>query len=57
MADEIRVITAGSRDVYEVIKSGDGLKVTIRESQNHDHKIELLRSVLPTLIKILQGFQ
>jgi hypothetical protein len=45
---------AGSHEVYEVLKSVDGLKVTIREAGNHDHKIELISSVLQTLIRALQ---
>jgi hypothetical protein len=48
------IITAGSRPVYEIVKSDDGLTVTIREAQNHEHKIDLISSVIPTLIRMLQ---
>lgn len=54
MPETIEVIKAGSREIYEVVKSEDGLKITIREAGNHDRKIELISSVLPTLIQALQ---
>jgi bifunctional ADP-heptose synthase (sugar kinase/adenylyltransferase) len=55
MADEkVQVIAAGSREVYEVVESGDGLLVTIRMAANHDHKIELANSAIPALIGALQ---
>ncbi len=54
MPENIEVITAGSHEVYEVVKSEDGLTITIREAGNHDHKIELISSVLPTLIRALK---
>ncbi len=57
MPEDIRVITAGRHDVYEVVKSEDGQRLTIREAQNHDHKIELISSVIPTLIQVLREIQ
>jgi len=54
MAEKIHSISAGSTRLYEVVESEDGLLVTIREAEDHSHKIELIGSVLPTLIEVLQ---
>ncbi len=48
------VITAGSKPIYEVEKSEDGTKVTIRFAENHENKFELAASVVPELINALQ---
>jgi hypothetical protein len=57
MPEQVHVIAAGSRPVYEVVTSEDGLTITIREAENHEHKIVLLSSVLGTLIRTLQGLR
>ncbi len=54
MSEEIHLIRAGSRPVYEVVVSEDRLLVTIREAEDHDHRVELISSVIPTLIEILR---
>ena len=53
---EIEVITAGNKEVYEVVKSDDGHTVTIRFAKNHEHKFDLPQSVVGTLIKALSKF-
>jgi hypothetical protein len=45
MPEEIHVIAAGSRPMYEVVKSADGSTVTIRAAGNHDNNIALTSSV------------
>jgi hypothetical protein len=47
-------IAAGSKELYEVVKSEDGLKVTIRYAQNPEKKIELDAGAVPELIGALQ---
>ena len=44
---------SGRHPVYEVVKSEDGLTVTIRLAENHDEKIDLMSSVIGTLIQTL----
>jgi hypothetical protein len=53
MPERIEVIHAGSRPVYEIVKSVDGLTITIRLAQHPEQKIDLISSVIPTLIQIL----
>ena len=57
MAEETHVIRAGGQPVYEIVVSDDRLLVTIREAENHEHKIELISSVIPTLIDMLRGLK
>lgn len=57
MAEIIRTIYAGRHPIYEVVKSEDGLTVTIRSAENHDHKIDLISSVVGTLIDVLTEFR
>jgi len=57
MPEEVHTIYAGSHPVYEVVKSADGLTVTIRLAENHDEKIDLMSSVLGTLIQTLREVQ
>jgi hypothetical protein len=57
MPETVRVIRAGSHPVYEVVKSEDGLTVTIRSAENHEEKIDLMSSVVGTLINVLQEFR
>jgi hypothetical protein len=57
MPEIVRVIRAGRHDVCEVVKSEDGLTVTIRSAENHDDKIDLMSSVVGTLIEVLQEFR
>ena len=54
MPEKVVDIYAGSHSVFQVVKSEDGLTVTIRLTENHDHKIDLISSVVPTLIRVLQ---
>ena len=54
MPEEIRPIRAGSNVIYEVVKSDDGQTITIRAAENHDEKIELMSSVVGTLIQVLR---
>ncbi len=54
MPEKIHTITAGSREVYELVESEDGLYLTIRDAANHDHQIRLTSSVVPILIQALK---
>lgn len=54
MPEEVRTIYAGSDPVYEVVKSEDGLRVTIRSAEDHSKKVDLMSSVVGTLISVLQ---
>ncbi|PYU36217.1 MAG: hypothetical protein DMG28_01260 [Acidobacteria bacterium] len=47
-------IAAGSKPIYEVEKSEDGTKVTIRYAENPEKKVEVAGSAIPDLIKVLQ---
>lgn len=57
MPEIVRVIYAGSHPVYEVVKSADGLTVTIRLAEHPEEKVELMSSVVGTLIDMLQEFR
>jgi hypothetical protein len=54
MPEIVHQIFAGSHPVYEVVKSADGLTVTIRSAEDHNKKIDLISSVVGTLINTLQ---
>lgn len=54
MAEQTYTITAGSKEVYEVIMSEDGAKLTIRLANNHDRSFDMVGSVLPVLIDTLR---
>jgi hypothetical protein len=56
MAEEVRQILAGARAIYEVVRSDDGQTITIRLAENHEDKIELMSSVVGTLIGVLREF-
>jgi hypothetical protein len=57
MAEEIlRTITAGSRDVYQIVRAENG-NIILRMAENHDTKIELISSVLGTLIQALRDVE
>ena len=57
MPKEVHTIYAGSHPVYEVVKSEDGLTVTIRLAENRNEKIDLMSSVIGTLIQTLKEVQ
>ena len=57
MAEKIHGISAGRHTLYEIVESEDGVSVVIREAENPDHQITLIRSVLPTLIEVLRGIK
>ena len=57
MPEEIQVIMAGSRPLYEVVKSEDGFLITIRNAENHADKIELMSSAIGPLVQILRDIQ
>jgi hypothetical protein len=54
MSEQVEVISAGSNPVYEVVVSEDRQTVTIREADNPERNIELISSVVGTLISVLQ---
>jgi hypothetical protein len=53
MEEKIHGISAGSHVLYEVVENTDEITITIREAENHENGITLIRSVLPTLIQVL----
>jgi len=57
MPEIVRQIFAGSRPVYDIVKSEDGLTITIRSSQDHAKKIELISSVVGTVIDALRDIK
>jgi hypothetical protein len=57
MPEVVRQIFAGSHPVYDIVKSADGLTITIRSSEDHTKKIDLISSVVGTLIKTLQEIE
>jgi len=54
MPEIMRQIFAGSHPVYDIVKSADGLTITIRSTEDHSKKIDLISSVVETLIRTLQ---
>jgi hypothetical protein len=54
MPEIVHQIFAGRHPVYEVVKSADGSTITIRLSEDHTKKIDLIPSVIGTLINTLQ---
>jgi hypothetical protein len=54
MPEIMRQIFAGSHPVYDIVKSADGLTITIRSTEDHSKKIDLISSVVGTLVRTLQ---
>lgn len=57
MPEIVRQIFAGRHPVYDIVKSADGGTITIRHSEDHTKKIELIASVVGTLINTLQEIE
>jgi hypothetical protein len=57
MPEIMRQIFAGRHPVYDVVKSGDGLTITIRSTEDHSKKIDLIPSVVGTLVRTLQEIE
>ena len=54
MPETVHQSFAGRHPVYDIVKSEDGLTITIRSSEDHTKKIDLISSVVGTLIDVLQ---
>jgi hypothetical protein len=54
MPEIVHHILAGGNPVYDIVKSEDGLTITIRSSDDHTKKIDIISSAVGTLIKTLQ---
>ncbi|MBZ5697768.1 MAG: hypothetical protein LAN18_04405 [Acidobacteriia bacterium] len=52
--NRIFTIAAGNRPAYEVEKSEDGLRVTIRLVEHPERSVEVAGSAVPELIRVLQ---
>jgi len=50
----IYTIAAGSREIWEVEKSEDGTKVTIRYANKPERNIEIAGGAINDLIRVLQ---
>jgi len=57
MPEIVHQIVAGGHPVYDIVKSEDGLTITIRSSEDHTQKIDLISSVLGKLIATLQKIE
>jgi hypothetical protein len=56
MAEQIFVVVARSRPVYEVVKSEDGSTLTIRSTSKLGHAISMPSEAVPSLIDALNAF-
>jgi hypothetical protein len=56
MAEQVFVVTAGDRPIYEVVKSEDGHTLTIRSAANHTHAVSMPSSAVHALIGALRQF-
>jgi hypothetical protein len=54
MPEIVHHILVGDNPVYDIVKSEDGLTITIRSSEDHTKKIDIISSAVGTLIKTLQ---
>jgi hypothetical protein len=57
MPEIVRQILAGRHPVYDIVKSADGLTITIRSTGDHSKKIDLISSVVGTLARTLQEIE
>jgi hypothetical protein len=57
MPEIMRQIVAGRHPVYDIVKSADGLTITIRSTEDHSKKIDLISSVVGTLVRSLQEIE
>ena len=54
MPEIVHQIFVGRHAIYDIVKSEDGLTITIRLSEDHTQKIDLISSIVGTLIDVLQ---
>jgi hypothetical protein len=57
MPEKVTVITAGSRETYEFVKSEDGLLITIRMANDNSKSFTFASSALGTIISALVQFK
>jgi hypothetical protein len=57
MPEQVFVVTAGGRPLYEVVKSDNGLELTIRSVLSPDRAIKMPSSAVDALIGALQLFK
>jgi hypothetical protein len=57
MPEQVFVIAPGNTPIYEVVKSEDGLSLTIRSAANHDYAISMPSSAVDVLISALNEFK
>jgi len=56
MAEQVFVVFARSRPLYEVVKSEDGSTLTIRSTSKLGHVISMPSEAVPSLIDALNAF-
>lgn len=56
MSEQVFVVEAGTTPVIEVVKSEDGLSLTIRVASNHDRSVTMPSSAVYALISALRRF-
>lgn len=53
MSDIVHTIHAGSSPIYEIVVSGDRLRVFLRHADDHSQQIGLISSAIPSIIAVL----
>jgi hypothetical protein len=55
MADKVLTdISAGSHSMYQIVDPGDGVSIILRETEDPKGQVQLMKSVIPVLIRVLQ---
>jgi hypothetical protein len=55
MADKVLTdISAGSYSMYQIVDPGDGVSIILRETEDPKGQVQLMKSVIPVLIRVLQ---
>jgi hypothetical protein len=55
MADKVLTdISAGSTSMYQIVDPGDGVSIILRETEDPKGQVQLMKSVIPVLVRVLQ---
>jgi hypothetical protein len=53
----LNTIFAGTRPVYEIVESEDGLTITVRSADSPDNQLRMIRTAVGTLADALRKIE
>lgn len=50
-------ISAGSQSIYQIVDSSDGVSIILRETEEPNNRVHLMKSMIPLLVQMLSGIK